>query len=112
MVFEEGDQIILVDDKKLDIHLDINKLLLIRGVKKVEVERANGRQEIIQIPEDIGNRMFESGELSILYPRSAAIVDSILTDRPAYQAGIKSSLNHSFQQCQVEKAGYQMNLNR
>lgn len=88
--FEEGDQIILVDGKKLDIALDINKLLLIRGVKKVEVERANGRQEIIQIPEDIGNRMFESGELSILYPRSAAIVDSILTDRPAYQAGIKS----------------------
>ena len=88
--FEKGDQIILVDGKKLDIALDINKLLLIRGVKKVEVERANGRQEIIQIPEDIGNRMFESGELSILYPRSAAIVDSILTDRPAYQAGIKS----------------------
>ena len=89
-LIEEGDQIILVDGKKLDIALDINKLLLIRGVKKVEVERANGRQEIIQIPEDIGNRMFESGELSILYPRSAAIVDSILTDRPAYQAGIKS----------------------
>ena len=88
--FEKGDQVLLVDGKKLDIALDINKLLLIRGVKKVEVERANGRQEIIQIPEDIGNRMFESGELSILYPRSAAIVDSILTDRPAYQAGIKS----------------------
>ena len=88
--FEEGDQIILVDGKKLDIALDINKLLLIRGVKKVEVERANGRQEIIQIPEDIGNRMFESGELSILYPRSPAIVDSVLTDRPANQAGIKS----------------------
>ena len=88
--FEEGDQILLVDGKKLDIALDINKLLLIRGVKKVEVERANGRQEIIQIPEDIGNRMFESGELSILYPRSPAIVDSVLTDRPAIQAGIKS----------------------
>ena len=88
--FEEGDQILLVDGKKLDIALDINKLLLIRGVKKVKVERANGRQEIIQIPEDIGNRMFESGELSILYPRSPAIVDSVLTDRPANQAGIKS----------------------
>ena len=46
---EEGDQIILVDGKKLDIALDINKLLLIRGVKKL-IERANGRQEIIQIP--------------------------------------------------------------
>ena len=88
--FEKGDQVLLVDGKKLDIALDINKLLLIRGVKKVEVERANGRQEIIQIPEDIGNRMFESGELSILYPRSPAIVDSVLTDRPANQAGIKS----------------------
>ena len=52
--FEEGDQIILVDGKKLDIALDINKLLLIRGVKKVEVERANGRQEIIQILRILG----------------------------------------------------------
>ena len=88
--FEEGDQILLVDGKKLDIALDINKLLLIRGVKKVKVERANGRQEIITIPKDIGNRMFESGELSVLYPRSPAVVDSVLTDKPASQAGIKS----------------------
>jgi regulator of sigma E protease len=34
--------------------------------------------------------MFESGELSILYPRSPAIVDSVLADKPASQAGIKS----------------------
>ena len=88
--FEKGDQILLVDGKKLDIALDINKLLLIRGVKKVKVERANGRQEIITIPKDIGNRMFESGELSVLYPRSPAVVDSVLTDKPASQAGIKS----------------------
>ena len=30
------------------------------------------------------------GELSILYPRSPAIVDSVLADKPASQAGIKS----------------------
>ena len=88
--FEEGDQILLVDGKQLDIALDINKMLLIRGVKEVKVERADGRQVTLSIPENIGNRMFESGELSILYPRSPAIVDSVLADKPASQAGIKS----------------------
>jgi regulator of sigma E protease len=88
--FEEGDQILLVDGKQLDIALDINKMLLIRGVKEVIVERANQSKVIIPIPEDIGNRMFESGELSILYPRSPAIVDSVLANKPAGQAGIKT----------------------
>ena len=88
--FEEGDQILLVDGKQLDIALDINKMLLIRGVKEVKVERADGREVTLSIPENIGNRMFESGELSILYPRSPAIVDSVLADKPAGQAGIKS----------------------
>ena len=88
--FEEGDQILLVDGKQLDIALDINKMLLIRGVKEVVVERANQSKVIIPIPENIGNRMFESGELSILYPRSPAIVDSVLANKPAGQAGIKT----------------------
>ena len=88
--FEEGDKILLVDGKQLDIALDINKMLLIRSVKEVKVERADGRQVSLSIPENIGNRMFESGELSILYPRSPAIVDSVLADKPASQAGIKS----------------------
>tara|TARA_B100001057_G_scaffold433960_1_gene463231 strand:- start:303 stop:1253 length:951 start_codon:yes stop_codon:yes gene_type:complete len=88
--FEPGDQILLVDGKKLDIALDINKMLLIRDVKEVTVKRANESKVIIPIPKDIGNRMFESGELSILYPRSPAIVDSVLAGKPASKAGVKS----------------------
>ncbi len=88
--FEKGDQILLVDGKPLDIALDINKMLLIRSVKEVEVERANGNQITLPIPEDIGDRMFESGELSILYPRLPAIVDSVLTDKAAAETGIKN----------------------
>ena len=95
--FEEGDQILLVDGKQLDIALDINKMLLIRGVKEVVVERANQSKVIIPIPENIGNRMFESGELSILYPRSPAIVDSVLANKPAGQAVLKQEIK-SFQQ--------------
>ena len=88
--FEKGDQILLVDGKPLEIALDINKMLLIRSVKAVKVERADGRQVTLPIPEDIGDRMFKSGELSILYPRSPAVVDSVLADKAAGQAGIKS----------------------
>jgi regulator of sigma E protease len=85
--FEKGDQILKVDGKPLEVALDINKMLLIRSVEEVEVERSNGRKVTLSIPENIGDRMFSSGQMSILYPRFPAEIDSVLTDRNAYYAG-------------------------
>ena len=88
--FEKGDQILSVDGKSLEVALDINKMLLIRSVQKVQVERANGNKVNIPIPENIGDRMFTSGQLSILYPRFPAEIDSVLIDNGAYAAGFKA----------------------
>ena len=85
--FQKGDQILLVDDKPLDIALDINKMLLIRSVKTVEVQHIDGRKETLEIPKNIGDRMFSSGQMDVLYPRFPAEVDSVLTNKSAFEAG-------------------------
>ena len=88
--FKKGDQIVSVDGKPLEVALDINKLLLIRSVQVVQVERKNGMKINITIPENIGDRMFTTGQMSILYPRFPAEIDSVLTDKVAFQAGFRA----------------------
>ena len=88
--FEKGDQILTVDGKPLEVALDINKMLLIRSVEEVQVQRANGNKVTLQIPRDIGNRMFSSGDMNPLYPRFPAEIDSVLTDKNAFTAGFKA----------------------
>lgn len=88
--FEKGDQILLVDGKPLEVALDINKMLLIRSVEEVQVERANGSKVSLTIPENIGDRMFASGQMGILYPRFPAEIDSVLIDKKAYSAGFRA----------------------
>jgi regulator of sigma E protease len=88
--FEKGDQILSVDGKPLEVALDINKMLLIRSIKEVQVERANGRKVNLNIPENIGDRMFTSGQMGILYPRFPAEIDSVLTNMGAHLAGIRA----------------------
>ena len=87
--FEKGDQILYVDGKPLEVALDINKMLLIRSVQEVQVERANGIKVSIPIPENIGDRMFTSGQINILYPRNPALIDSFWTEKGAYSSGMK-----------------------
>ena len=88
--FEKGDQILTVDGKPLEVALDINKMLLIRSVEEAQVQRANGNKVTLQIPSDIGNRMFSSGDMNPLYPRFPAEIDSVLTDKNAFIAGFKA----------------------
>ena len=88
--FQKGDQILSVDGKPLEVALDINKMLLIRSVQEVQVERANGTKVSIPIPENIGDRMFTSGQMNILYPRNPALIDSFWTEKGAYSSGMKA----------------------
>ena len=48
--FKKGDQILMVDGKPLEVALDINKMLLIRSVEEVQVQRANGNIVTLEIP--------------------------------------------------------------
>ena len=88
--FEKGDQILMVDGKPLEVALDINKMLLIRSVEEVQVQRANGNKVTLEIPIDIGDRMFSSGQMNPLYPLFPAEIDSVLKEKNAFTAGFKA----------------------
>ena len=88
--FEKGDKILAVDGNKLDYVLDINKMLLLRPVEKIKVEKLDGSISEINIPENIGNDIFQSGQINSFIPLFSATIDSILIDSPALYSGMHS----------------------
>tara|TARA_B100000575_G_scaffold254490_1_gene223702 strand:+ start:7915 stop:9240 length:1326 start_codon:yes stop_codon:yes gene_type:complete len=87
--FEKGDKIISVDGKQLDNILDINRILLLRPVDEIIVQRLDGKSEEISIPEDIGSEIFQSGEILSFSPLFTATIDSVLNDSPALYSGMQ-----------------------
>ena len=85
--FLDGDKILKVNDKEPFNVLDINKNLFLRDVKTIEVEHHDGQKEIIDIPENIGLTMWQSGTMEPFMPRINAIIDSVIPESPAKLAG-------------------------
>ncbi len=85
--FEDGDRILAVNGKELEDVTDINHHLFMRDVKDISVLHSNGQKETIQIPEDIGSTMFESGVLRPFSPIIPAVLDSIVKGTPADKSG-------------------------
>ena len=74
----------------LDFVLDINRMLLLRPVDKVKVEKIDGSISEINIPDNIGNEIFQSGQISSFTPIFSATIDSVFNDSPALYAGMQS----------------------
>ena len=87
--FQSGDQILNVNGKTLENVLEINKYFLLREVNEVSVKRKTGEITSISIPKNIGNRMFESGEMFPFSPVFPPILDSIIPGSPASLNGLK-----------------------
>jgi len=87
--FRDGDQILLVNGEPFEDVTDINKHLFLRDVNSITVRHKDGAEEAIAIPEDIGTEMFKK---DVLYPFSEIrkpIVDTVVADYPAAEAGFK-----------------------
>ncbi len=87
--FQDGDRILEINGKKIEDPTKINKLLLFRSVNTLKVKHPDGREESIQIPEDIGHRMFAKGEMQAFSPLILPAVDSVLPASAAEKAGLK-----------------------
>lgn len=87
--FQNGDKILSVNRKELDDVMDINRYLLLRNVKEVEVQHQNGTIETLAIPDDIGHKMFAADAMYAFMPRIPAVVDTVLADYPAAAGGVK-----------------------
>ncbi len=86
--FRPGDQVLGVDDTPLDNVLDVNRYLFLRHVKTVTVKHREGNTETLNIPEDIGQQIFKSGELFPLVPAIPAVIDSVIPNSPAARSGL------------------------
>ena len=87
--FQDGDRILKVDGEVLDNVYNLNKYLFLRSVSEVEVQHPDGAKETLQIPEDFGSQMFESGDLrpvGILLP---AVIE-VQPNSPAATSGLET----------------------
>ena len=88
--FKDGDKIVKVNNEIPVNVLDINKHLFLRDVNNIEVSHVDGNTEIIDLPEDIGLQMWQTGNMDPFNPRIHAILDSVIPELPADLAGLKS----------------------
>ena len=87
--FEDGDKILTVDGKEIVDQFDINKMLFTRGISQVQALSLNGQRKTINIPEDIGTQMMESGQILLFIPIPDLVIDSVISDMPASYAGLQ-----------------------
>ncbi len=88
--FKDGDKILQVDGEDLENIIDINKFLFLRDVSEVRVQHYDGTRENISVPEDIGTIMFTNGVMRPFTPLVQPILDTIIPNSPAENAGLKS----------------------
>lgn len=87
--FENGDVVTAVNGETLENMLDVNRYLMVRDVRSITTEHADGQTEEIAIPEDIGSTLFKAGEMQPFIPMPTRVLDSVLTGSPADKAGLK-----------------------
>ncbi len=87
--FRDGDYIMSVNGEEvLGGVNEVNKFLILRDVKTIEVKHEDGELESLSIPEGIGYTMFEKDIMFPFSPRSNAVIDTVITDLPAQKAGL------------------------
>jgi len=87
--FQDGDKIIKVNNEVPFDVLDVNRHLFLRDVASIEVSHPDGNNEVIELPEDVGLQMWQSGNMEPFNPRIHAILDSIVPDTPADLGGLR-----------------------
>jgi len=87
--FKDGDLILKINEVVPEDVLAINKHLFLRDISTIDVKHLDGSFETINIPETIGEKMWESGVMMPFTPISKPIIDIVSQDMPAMKAGFK-----------------------
>lgn len=87
--FQNGDKIISINGKEVEDAIEINRHLLLRNVKEVEVEHQDGNIESLAIPSDIGHKMFAADAMHAFMPRIPAVIDTVIPNLPAAIGGLR-----------------------
>ncbi len=86
--FKHGDKILKINGEKPFNVLNVNRHLFLREVNNIEVEHSDGNTVLIDLPEDIGLKMWQSGNLEPFSVRYKTVLDSVIPETPAAIAGL------------------------
>jgi len=86
--FIDGDKILKINGEIPFNVLDVNRHLFLREVNNIEVEHSDGNTVLVDLPEDIGLIMWQSGNLEPFSARINAVLDSVIPETPAAIAGL------------------------
>lgn len=86
--FKDGDKILKVDGKELFSVLDVNRDIVLRDAKNIEVQHENGSVETIVLPEGTDQMMFHKDIKAAFYPRLSCVIDTVFSGRKGEAAGL------------------------
>jgi regulator of sigma E protease len=87
--FRDGDRILEVNGEEFENSLDINRHLFMRDINSITVIHQDGSQETLEIPEEIGSKMFQEGVMQPFIPIQNAVLDSVIIEKAAGIAGLQ-----------------------
>ena len=85
--FRDGDKIVSLNDSIPETWQYVNKMLLLDDVREIKVVR-DGHAMVLNLPEDFGQMLVDSGVKEPFAPRIPCIIDSVITGNPAALAGL------------------------
>ncbi len=91
--FQDGDNILKINGKDFEYTPEVNKYLFMRDVQNITVQHPNGKVQTIEIPEDIGTRMWEQGIMQPFVPINHPVIDTVVANTAAEKAGLKKGDN-------------------
>jgi len=86
--FKNGDQVLKLNGENVENLNNLNKFLFLRDVSSITVKHLDGNTETLNLPEDIGMTMFKAGELQPFQPTRTTVLDTIIPNYPAAEAGL------------------------
>lgn len=89
--FQNGDKVLSVDGESLKDQLEVNRHLMLRSPKSIEVLRADGSKETIKVPESFADSMWANDDMQPLTPRLYPVVNGpyLAENGAAKNAGIQ-----------------------
>lgn len=87
--FKDGDRVLEINGEELQNSDDVNRYLFMRDVNNITVLHQDGNEEVIEVPENIGEQMWEQGVMLPFIPIQNAVLDSVVAEMAAGKAGLK-----------------------
>lgn len=86
--FRDGDIPVGVNGKEIEDTFSVNRMLLLREVREIEVER-EGKKISLSLPQDIEYQLFENGQEIAFSPFVSTQIDSVVKAKAADRAGLR-----------------------